>query len=66
MDDNQLLPYDEAIRRSGLTRRTWYDRLRESGVVVYQDGRDRRRRLISAKDVERLVAFRPARRQNAA
>lgn len=63
MDDSQLLPYSEAIRRSGLSRRTWYDRLREAGVVVYQDGKDRRQRWIAAKDVEKLVALRPARRE---
>lgn len=63
MDEGiELIPYKDAIERSGLSRRTWYDRLRESrGVVrVYQDGRDRRRRLIDVRDVEKLAEVRPA------
>ncbi len=64
MDDAQLIPYAEAIRRSGLSRRTWYDRLRQtSGIRVFTDGRDRRLRLIDARDIPKLTEARPAPRR---
>lgn len=58
----ELVPYAEAIRRSGLPVRTWFDRLRASRdeVRIYVDGRDRRRHLIDARDLEKLVEVRPA------
>ena len=68
MDEGiELVPYKDAIERSGLSRRTWYDRLRESRdmVRVYQDGRDRRRRLIDVRDIEKLAEVRPAPRPEA-
>lgn len=64
MDDAQLIPYSEAIKRSGLSRRTWYDRLRQtSGIRVFVDGHDRRLRLIDARDIPKLVEVRPAQRR---
>ncbi len=56
---SELIPYDEAIKRSGLSRRTWYERIRETGVVVYQDGRDRRLRLIAEPDIAKLLQVQP-------
>jgi hypothetical protein len=64
MDDAQLIPYAEAIKRSGLSRRTWYDRLRQtSGIRVFVDGRDRRLRMIDARDLPRLTQIEPVKRR---
>lgn len=64
MDDAQLIPYAEAIKRSGLSRRTWYDRLRQtSGIRVFTDGRDRRLRLIHEEDIPKLTAIEPVERR---
>lgn len=63
-DHGELVSYAEAIRRTGLTRRLWYDRLRQtSGVRVFVDGHDRRLRLIDARDIPRLIEARPAPRR---
>ncbi len=60
---HDLIPYREAIARSGLKRATWYARLKESPEIeVYEDGIDRRLRLIAAEDADRLAAPRPRRR----
>lgn len=56
---SELIPYNEAIRISGLSRRTWYERIKEAGIVVYQDGRDRRQRLIDVRDLPKLTAIEP-------
>ncbi len=64
---SELIPYSEAIKRSGLSRRTWYDRLRQaSGVRVFTDGRDRRLRLIHEEDISKLTEARPAPRRETA
>lgn len=64
---SELIPYAEAIKRSGLSRRTWYDRLRQTnGVRVFTDGRDRRLRLIDARDLPKLTEARPAPRRTSA
>lgn len=63
MDDGQLIPYPEAIERSGLSRRTLYDRLKEAGITVYQNPRDRRLRLIAAADLPKLTKPRPVQRR---
>ncbi len=55
---SKLIPYPEAIARSGLTRRTWFDRVRESGITIYIDGRDRRLRLVDERDIAKLVEVR--------
>jgi hypothetical protein len=61
----ELIDYKAAMKRTGLSRRTWYDRLKEhrGTVQVYQDGRDRRRHLIDVRDAERLAEIRPAPRR---
>lgn len=56
---SELIPYNEAIRISSLSRRTWYERIKEAGIVVYQDGRDRRQRLIDVRDLPKLTAIEP-------
>lgn len=63
MDDGQLIPYPEALDRSGLSRRTLYDRLKETGITVYQNPRDRRLRLIDVRDLPRLTEARPVQRR---
>lgn len=60
---DELIPYRVAIARSGLSRRQWFDRVREAGVVVYVDGVDRRHRLIAESDIPKLTRVRPVQRR---
>jgi len=63
MTTRELIPYPEVLELSGLTRRTLYDRLREAGIPVYQNPRDRRLRLIAAADLPKLTEARPVQRR---
>lgn len=58
-----LLPYSEVLERTGIAKRTLINRLAEEGITVYIDGRDRRRRLIDARDLPKLVKPRPVERR---
>jgi len=51
----ELVSFDEASARLGLPRRTLRQRLADGRVDVYQDGRDRRRRLVQVTDLDRLT-----------
>lgn len=57
----KLISYADAQRRLGFCRRTFFNRLRERGITVYVDGTDRRHRLISVRDLEKLNETRPRR-----
>lgn len=63
MSETTLLTYDQVIEQTGFSRRTLNDRILSEQIVTYVDGVDRRRRLIAAKDVPRLVEVRPAQRR---
>ena len=51
----ELVSFDEASARLGLPRRTLRQRLADGRVDVYQDGKDRRRRLVLADDLVKLT-----------
>lgn len=51
----ELIPIEEAVRRLGLPRRTFARRLASDSIDLYRDGRDRRRKLILAADLDRLT-----------
>ncbi len=51
----ELISFAEAATRLGLPRRTLRQRLADGRVDVYQDGRDRRRRLVRADDLPLLT-----------
>jgi len=51
----ELVSFDEASARLGLPRRTLRQRLTDGRVDVYQDGKDRRRRLVLADDLVKLT-----------
>ena len=51
----ELVSFTEAAARLELPRRTLMRRLADGRVDVYQDGRDRRRRLVRADDLPLLT-----------
>ncbi len=55
IETRQLITYDDAMRLTGLSRRTFYRRLASELVPIYMDSRDRRRRFINRTDLTRLV-----------
>ncbi len=55
MNDQQYLGYPEVIAETGLPKRTLLDRIARTGVRVYVDPRDHRRRVIDRRDIPKLV-----------
>lgn len=55
----QLMTYREVQDLVGISKRTLIDRIKTDRIPVYVDGVDRRRRLIDARDVEKMIAVRP-------
>jgi len=51
----ELVSFTEAAARLDLPRRTLMRRLADGRIDVYQDGRDRRRRLVRADDLAKLT-----------
>ena len=51
----ELVSYVEAAARLELPRRTLMRRLADGHIDVFQDGRDRRRRLVRANDLDQLT-----------
>ena len=49
-----LIPMTLAARRFGVSEPTFRRRVREGGLPVFADPRDRRRRLLRVADVDRL------------
>jgi hypothetical protein len=49
------LTYQEVMKVTGLPRRTMLDRIAREGMAVFIDGRDKRRRALDVRDVERLT-----------
>ena len=64
-ENEKLIQYSEAQRRLGFRRRTFFNRLRETGIKVYIDGNDRRQRLIHIDDLPKLVETDPEVRDEA-
>lgn len=54
-----LVSYKTALTETGLSKPRLLERIAAEGVTVWVDGRDRRRRLISARDIPKLIATRP-------
>ncbi len=54
--DDGLVSFSEAAARSGLDRRSMFSRAQAPGIAIYEDGHDRRRRLIAERDIPRLTA----------
>lgn len=66
MDDKKFIPYSEVEIRLGIARRTLQERIQLEGIKTYRDGRDRRRRLIDARDLPKLIEPQLVERQPAA
>jgi hypothetical protein len=62
-DLDQFLSVEEAARRSGLTARALKRRRDLGELTLYQDPRDRRRRLVQVADLERLATPNPITRR---
>ena len=52
----QLVTHTDAMRLSGLPRRTFFKRIKGHGIVIYTDPDDRRRRWTLRSDVEKIAA----------
>jgi len=60
IDQTQLISLADASQRIGMPKRTLARRLAtDSSIVVYRDGFDRRRHMIHAKDLPRLIEVEP-------
>jgi hypothetical protein len=57
--DQEFLPLAEAARLAGMSRFTLRQRILSGEVIAYDDWRDRRRRLIAARDLAALTEPRP-------
>jgi len=57
----RYVPITEAARRFDVPHRTLTRRISDGSLVVYQDDRDRRRRLLDVTDVMKLADPRPVR-----
>lgn len=66
MDDKEFISYREVEMRLGIARRTLQERIQLEGIQTYRDGRDRRRRLIDARDLPKLMEPQPVERRLAA
>ncbi len=61
-----FVPYAEVVEQTGISKRALNVRILREGIPTYVDGRDRRRRLLDARDIERLTQIRPAPRRRTA
>jgi hypothetical protein len=60
MDTGEFVRMTEARKRLGLSGPTILDRVRRSGIPVYDDPRDRRAKLVRLADLETLLTRPPA------
>lgn len=58
--DPVYVDFAQVRERLGITRQTLYARIRSESIPVYSDPRDRRRRLIHASYLPKLVHIRLA------
>jgi len=63
MDTTSLITYRQARQALGLSPRVLNWRVARAGVTAYVDGRDRRRRLLDARDLPKLVLIEPVTRR---
>ena len=63
MDTSTLITYRQARQALGLSPRVLNWRVARADVQVYVDGRDRRRRLLDARDLPKLVLIEPVKRR---
>jgi hypothetical protein len=59
MDTTSLITYRQARQALGLSPRVLNWRVARASVTAYVDGRDRRRRLLDARDLPKLVLIEP-------
>jgi len=63
MDTSTLISYRQARQALGLSARVLHWRVQRAGVQAYVDGRDRRRRLLDARELPKLVLIEPVKRR---
>ena len=63
MDTTSLITYRQARQALGLSPRVLNWRVARAGVTAYVDGRDRRRRMLDARDLPKLVLIEPVKRR---
>ena len=63
MDTSTLITYRQARQALGLSPRVLNWRVARADVQVYVDGRDRRRRLLDARDLPKLVLIEPVKKR---
>lgn len=51
---SDLISLDEATKQSGVSYGTIRRRILDGELVTYRDGRDRRKRLVSVQDLQKL------------
>jgi len=59
VDTNTLITYRQARQALGLSPRVLHWRVARAGVQAYVDGRDRRRRMLDARDLPKLILIEP-------
>lgn len=60
--DNTLINFQQARQALGLSPRVLNWRVNRAGVQVFIDGRDRRRRMLDARDLPKLILHEPVRK----
>ncbi len=55
----ELVPMTEAAKRAGVSQVTFRDRVRRGEIVTFTNPRDRRSRLVSVGDLDRMMTPRP-------
>lgn len=63
MDNTSLIGFKQARQALGLSPRVLNWRVNRAGIQVFIDGRDRRRRLLDARDLPRLILNEPVERK---
>ena len=63
MDTNSLITYRQAREVLGLSPRVLNWRVQRAGVQAFIDGRDRRRRMLDARDLPKLILIEPVQRR---
>jgi hypothetical protein len=62
----ELITVTEAAERAGLSLMTFRKRMREYGLTIYINPRDRREKLVDASDVDAMLEPHPEREGKAA